>query len=98
MSMSLRNFLQTADARSALTLGRGSSTGADEPVSATDRIHVAWIGFGIIGKNEVRTVASIQAGFYMLIEAQETTDRAPSGLEWYARSSAARDSGFTRLV
>jgi predicted dehydrogenase len=61
MSISRRNFLHTTSAVSALALNRGIlAQEPAKPVSANDRIHVACIGFGIMGQGDVRTVSSLQ--------------------------------------
>jgi hypothetical protein len=54
--------MQTTSAVSALGLSRTDlAQKAAKPVSVNDRIHVACIGFGIMGQNDVRTVSSLQS-------------------------------------
>jgi hypothetical protein len=53
--------MQITSAVSALALSRTIlAQEPAKPVSANDRIHVACIGFGIMGQNDVRTVSSLQ--------------------------------------
>jgi hypothetical protein len=53
--------MQATSAVSALGLSRTDlAQEAAKPVSMNDRIHVACIGFGTMGQNDVRTVSSLQ--------------------------------------
>ena len=92
MSISRRNFLQTTGAASALALNR-SVLGQElaKPVSANDRIHVACIGFGIMGQGDVRTISSLD-GVQLVAVADVYEGRLTLAKERYGKGIfTARD-------